>query len=61
MKSNAIGLASIALLCTFLIVTLGMTVTTYRGLDKNVNEMWKNQYVTSVDGDYHHNQQTAKK
>lgn len=61
MKSNAIGLASIALLCTFLIVTLGMTVTTYRGLDKNVNEMWKNQYVTSVDGDFHHNQQTAKK
>ncbi|MEJ7312185.1 ABC transporter permease, partial [Staphylococcus epidermidis] len=33
MNSNSIGLASLTMLCTFLIVTLGMSVATYRSID----------------------------
>ncbi|MCQ9903650.1 ABC transporter permease, partial [Staphylococcus aureus] len=36
MNSNAIGLASITMLCTFLIVTVGMTISTYRGISNQV-------------------------
>ena len=32
-KSSAIGLATISFMCTFLIVTLSMTVSTYRNMD----------------------------
>ena len=61
MKSNAVGLASIAILCTFLIVTLGMTVTTYRSMGENVRNMWKNQYLTSIEGDFHQDKKVAQK
>lgn len=49
-NTNAIGLASISILCTFLIVTLGMTITTYRGIDKSIDKMMPDQYKISVKG-----------
>lgn len=36
MKANAVSLASITMLVTFLVVTLGMTVTAYRGMESQV-------------------------
>ncbi|MCI2774250.1 FtsX-like permease family protein [Staphylococcus petrasii] len=49
-NTNAIGLASISILCTFLIVTLGMTITTYRGIDKRIDKLMPDQYKISVEG-----------
>ncbi|PNZ70023.1 ABC transporter permease [Staphylococcus croceilyticus] len=49
-NTNVIGLASISILCTFLIVTLGMTITTYRDIDKRIYKLMPDQYKMSVQG-----------
>lgn len=49
-NTNAIGLTSISILCTFLIVTLGMTITTYRGIDQRITTLMPDQYKISVQG-----------
>ncbi|KAA1040334.1 ABC transporter permease [Macrococcus equipercicus] len=48
MKANAVSLASITMLVTFLIVTIGMSLTTYRGIESNVNSQFKQDYITTV-------------
>lgn len=50
LKSNAMSLASIALLCASLIIILTMTVTTYRGMDKGLNHIFVNQYEAVFSG-----------
>lgn len=49
MKSNAVGLASIAMLVTFLMVTLGMTVTAYRGIEAQIKGAMDSDYGVTVD------------
>lgn len=44
LKENAVSLATIALLCTFLIVTLTMTMTTYREINNGMNKLFTNDY-----------------
>lgn len=44
MKANAVGLASIAMLITFLMVTLGMTFTAYRGIESQAAGKMINDY-----------------
>ncbi|WP_414044079.1 FtsX-like permease family protein [Macrococcus sp. EM39E] len=44
MKANAVGLASITMLMTFLIVTLGMSLTAYRGIEAQVAGSMTQQY-----------------
>ncbi|CDR61395.1 ABC transporter permease [Staphylococcus schweitzeri] len=44
LKMNAISLATITLLCTFLIVTLTMSVTTYRDMDHAITKLFTNDY-----------------
>lgn len=61
MNSNAIGLASITMLCTFLIVTVGMTVSTYRGISNQVDSIITDQYRISIDGNSHFNKHTQQK
>lgn len=48
MRANAVGLASIAILCTFLIVTLGMTLTAYRGIETQIESGQKQDYDISL-------------
>ncbi|WP_157946302.1 FtsX-like permease family protein [Staphylococcus chromogenes] len=61
MKTNVVGLASITMLCTFLIVTMGMTLTTYRGLEEQVNNQVKEDYDVYFDGNHNYNQQTKQR
>ncbi|WP_415425166.1 FtsX-like permease family protein [Staphylococcus borealis] len=61
MNSNAIGLASITMLCTFLIVTVGMTISTYRGISDQVDSIMSDQYRVSIDGNLHNNKKTQEK
>ena len=58
MKANVVGLASITMLCTFLIVTMGMTLTTYRGLEAQVNEQVKEDYAVTFGDNYNYDQET---
>ena len=51
MKANAIGLASLTMLCTVLIVTLGMSLSTYRGIHQRVNHFLPTQYRIEFNGD----------
>lgn len=50
MKTNAVGLASITMLVTFLVVTLGMTLTAYRGMESQVSGKLKQDYRIEVYG-----------
>lgn len=50
LKMNAISLATITLLCTFLIVTLTMSVTTYRDMDHAITKLFKNDYDITYTG-----------
>lgn len=61
MKTNVVGLASITMLCTFLIVTMGMTLTTYRGLEEQVNNLVKEDYDVYFDGNHNYNQKTKQR
>ncbi|NHM77673.1 FtsX-like permease family protein [Staphylococcus sp. 11511212] len=60
-KTNVVGLASITMLCTFLIVTMGMTLTTYRGLEEQVNKQVKEDYDVYFDGNHNYNQETKQR
>ncbi|MCG3402156.1 ABC transporter permease [Staphylococcus massiliensis] len=60
MRSNAVGLASITMLCTFVIVTLGMALTTYRGIETQIDHAMFNDYETTFDGNYKKDRQIAK-
>lgn len=53
LKSNAVSLATISLLATFLIVTLGMTIHTYRGFNERIDQLWPNEYKIDISGDFH--------
>ncbi|WP_415410721.1 ABC transporter permease [Staphylococcus agnetis] len=59
MKVNVVGLASITMLCTFLIVTMGMTVTTYRGLEDQVEQSLKEDYQITLDGNYNYSKKAS--
>ncbi|QSY53840.1 ABC transporter permease [Staphylococcus simiae] len=62
LKVNAVSLATIALLCTFLIVTLTMTMTTYRDIDNGMNKLLTNDYDVKLDSkqqSHTHSQHTA--
>ncbi|WP_414045040.1 FtsX-like permease family protein [Macrococcus equi] len=48
MKANAVSLASITMLMTFLIVTLGMSLTAYRGIEAQVAGSMKQQYEMNI-------------
>ncbi|PKE35117.1 ABC transporter permease [Macrococcoides caseolyticum] len=48
MKKNAIGLASITMLVTFLVVTLGMTLTAYRGMESQVSGRLNQDYHIDI-------------
>ncbi|MBE5660927.1 ABC transporter permease [Staphylococcus sp. SS21] len=50
LKMNAISLATITLLCTFLIVTLTMSVTTYRDMDHAITKSFTNDYDITYTG-----------
>lgn len=47
LKMNAVSLATIILLCTFLIVTLTMTLTTYRDMNHTITKLITNDYDLS--------------
>ncbi len=47
LKMNAVSLATITLLCTFLIVTLTMTLTTYRDMNHTITKLITNDYDLS--------------
>lgn len=51
MKSNAVGLASITMLMTFLMVTLGMSLSAYRGIEAQVAGSMTQQYEINLYGD----------
>ena len=55
MNSNAIGLASLTMLCTFLIVTLGMSVSTYRGVGQRIDHLLPTQYRIEFGGNENYN------
>ncbi|UBH13433.1 ABC transporter permease [Macrococcus armenti] len=59
MKMNAVGLASITMLVTFLVVTLGMTLTAYRGMESQVSGKLKQDYL--VDSFYNTSAEKIKK
>lgn len=59
-KSNAIGLATISFICTFLIVTLSMTISTYRNMDDRLNQILPNDYYGYYEGNYHKENQLQK-
>jgi len=48
MRANSIGLASITMLCTFLIVTLGMSVVAYQGIENQVEAALTHDYEINV-------------
>ena len=48
MKSHVVGLASITMIITFLIVTLGLSLTTYRGIQTQVDHTQKYDYEMSI-------------
>ena len=60
-KSSAIGLATISFMCTFLIVTLSMTVSTYRNMDHRFEFAFKNDYAGYYIGDFHKNSKIQRK
>lgn len=60
LKSNAVSLATISLLSTFLIVTLGMTIQTYRGFNERLDNIWANQYKVDMSGDFHKDKKVKK-
>ncbi|CAM4232733.1 Putative hemin transport system permease protein HrtB [Abyssicoccus albus] len=52
MKANAIGIASITMLCTFLIVTLGMSLSAYRGIETQIDgALFQENEVSFVNDD----------
>lgn len=51
MKANAVGLASITMLMTFLMVTLGMSLSAYRGIEAQVAGSMTQQYEINLYGD----------
>lgn len=61
LKSNAVSLATISLLSTFLIVTLSMTVDTYRGFNERLDHLWGNQYRSEISGDYQKDKEVKHK
>lgn len=61
MNSNAVGLASITMLCTFLIVTLGMSVSTYRGIEQRLDTLMATQYRVTLNGNIHNDKEVQKK
>lgn len=60
LRSNAIGLASISLLCTFILTTLSMCVTSYRGIDERIDFLMNDQYRIEMSGDINHNDKVKK-
>ncbi|QNR07062.1 FtsX-like permease family protein [Macrococcoides canis] len=50
MKANAVGLASITMLMTFLMVTLGMSLSAYRGIEAQVKGSMTHQYEINLYG-----------
>ncbi|MEE1107022.1 FtsX-like permease family protein [Macrococcoides canis] len=50
MKSNAVGLASITMLMTFLMVTLGMSLSAYRGIEAQIAGSMTHQYQINLYG-----------
>ena len=60
-KSSAIGLATISFMCTFLIVTLSMTVSTYRNMDHRFEFAFKNDYAGYYIGDFHKDSKIQRK
>ncbi|MGL6145520.1 MAG: ABC transporter permease, partial [Macrococcoides caseolyticum] len=48
MKANAVGLASITMLMTFLIVTLGMSLSAYRGIEAQIAGSMTQQYEINL-------------
>ncbi|WBF52557.1 FtsX-like permease family protein [Macrococcoides canis] len=50
MKANAVGLASITMLMTFLMVTLGMSLSAYRGIEAQVAGSMTHQYEINLYG-----------
>ncbi len=48
MKQNAAGLASIAILCTMAMVTIGTTVALYRGADQTLNQLYPSDLKLNV-------------
>ena len=60
-KSSAIGLATISFMCTFLIVTLSMTVSTYRNMDHRFEFAFKNDYAGYYIGDFHKDSKLQRK
>ncbi|MCI2846115.1 ABC transporter permease [Staphylococcus lugdunensis] len=51
MRSNAVSLASMTLLCTFLLATLSMCVAAYRGVEDRIDSLMTNQYRVDFLGD----------
>ncbi|MDO4671028.1 MAG: FtsX-like permease family protein [Aerococcus sp.] len=49
MKANAISLASIAVLCTGILTTMGLTVSLYSGMESQANSVMSTDY--QLDGD----------
>ncbi len=47
MKSNAISLAGISILCTGLIITIGTTMAVYFSLNNNISAVISEQYLTN--------------
>lgn len=61
MKVNVVGLASITMLCTFLIVTMGMTLTTYRGLENQVENSITEDYKITVFENYNFSKKASER
>ncbi|MDO4680484.1 MAG: ABC transporter permease [Aerococcus sp.] len=50
MKANAVSLASIAVLSTGILVTSGLTVSLFRGMEEQVNSTMASDYTVTDDG-----------
>lgn len=62
MKVNAVSLASITLLCTFLVVTLSLSLTTYRGVQQTVGSLPSDDYtITQLDNSSYDKQVKSNK
>ncbi|WP_262855743.1 ABC transporter permease [Staphylococcus marylandisciuri] len=61
MKSNAVSLASISLLCTFLVVTALLSLSTYRGLPQMLTQEHQQGYYIQYDNQEHSISQIQKR
>ena len=52
MKANAVGIASISILATAIIITLATTLTIYNGIEKAINSRMSMQYLITTDERY---------